>query len=124
MKRMTILGVLLIFLAVIITPTLNSYLQQKHQIGQLGAQVKQQQRDVGTKQTELGKWTNDPAFVKQQARDRLGFVTPGQTLTVLVDENGKAVGTVDPNGKKISTNPWYGQVWQSVVAANRGDKKK
>ncbi|MCG8654464.1 MULTISPECIES: septum formation initiator family protein [unclassified Yimella] len=123
MKRMTILGVLLLFLTVIITPTLNSYLQQKHQINELGAQVTQKQKDVSTKETELKKWTNDPKFVKQQARDRLGFVSPGETLTVLVDENGKPVGTVDPSGKKVSTNPWYGQVWQSTLAANRGDKK-
>lgn len=121
---MTILGVLLLFLAVIITPTLNSYLQQKHQIGELGAQVTSKQKSVGAKESELKKWTDDPAFVKKQARDRLGFVSPGETLTVLVDENGKAVGSADPSGRPISTNPWYGQVWQSVVSANRGVKKK
>lgn len=121
MRRLTILGGLLLFLAVIITPTLNSYLQQQHQIDKLGADVTQQRKDVASKQTELKRW-QDPKFVKQQARDRLGFVTPGEQLTVLVDENGKAVGSVDPAGKKVSTNPWYGQVWQSVVSANRGGK--
>lgn len=119
MRRLAILAGLMVFLAVFITPTLNSYLQQQNQIDQLGSQVNAQRKDVADKQAQLKKWDSDPKFVQQQARDRLGFVTPGQTLTVLVDENGKKVSTADPAGKPVSSNPWYGQLWQSALAANR-----
>ncbi len=118
MRRLTILGALLLFLAVIITPTLNSYLQQRDQISQLGAQVKSQRASVAQQQAELKKW-NNPAYVQQQAKSRLGFVKPGDTLTVLVDENGKPLPGSNPSGRTISTNPWYGQIWSSVKGANK-----
>ncbi|GAB3588527.1 FtsB family cell division protein [Calidifontibacter terrae] len=121
MRRLTILGALLLFLAVIITPTLNSYLQQRDQISQLGSQVTSQRASVTQQQAELKKW-NDPIYIAAQAKTRLGFVKPGQTLTVLVDENGKPLPGSNPTGKTISKNPWYGQVWSSVVGANKAAK--
>lgn len=121
MRRLTILGALVLFLAVIVTPTLSSYLQQRDQINQLGAQVTSQRASVAQQQAELKKW-NDPAYVKQQAQNRLGFVKPGETLTVLVDENGAPLPGSNPTGRTISRDPWYGQVWSSVLGANKGGK--
>ncbi|NHN55677.1 septum formation initiator family protein [Calidifontibacter sp. DB0510] len=114
MRRMTVLGVLLVFLAVLITPTLRSYLAQRSQLSDLQQQVASQQKSVGDLRAQKDRWS-DPAYVRQQAQSRLGFVKPGQTLKVIVDPNGTVRSTTTDSGIRKSSQPWYGQVWQSVV---------
>lgn len=117
MRRMVGIGALLVFLAVLLTPTVRGYLSQRSQINEAQAQVDAQEKDIASKQAQLKQW-NDPKYVQQQAKSRLGFVMPGQTLTVTVDKNGKvrqSAGTdiVAPK----PTQPWYGQLWSSVQGA-------
>lgn len=120
-KRWLVLGGLMVFLAIVVGPTLNGYLQQKDEIAELGRQVSQREQSVADKQAELRRW-EDPKYVEKQARERLGFVKPNQALTVLVNPDGKVVSATDQKGRVVSTTPWYGQVWQSTLAANRGDQ--
>ncbi|KYH45701.1 hypothetical protein AZH51_18520 [Branchiibius sp. NY16-3462-2] len=111
------IGALLLFLAVLLTPTVRGYLGQRSQINQAQAQVEAQEKDIAAKQGQLKQW-NDPKYVQEQAKSRLGFVMPGQTLTVTVDKNGQArqsAGTDVIPAKP--TQPWYGQLWSSVQGA-------
>lgn len=118
MRRMTVFGALVVFLAVLITPTLRSYLRAQGQIDGLRSQVTAQQADVRSLQAQQQRWS-DPAYVKQQAATRLGFAAPGGTLTVLVDGKGtprpvSKSGVITPDSS-ASTHPWYGRLWQSMV---------
>ncbi|NYJ73700.1 MULTISPECIES: FtsB family cell division protein [Allobranchiibius] len=118
MRRLTVLGALVVFLAVLITPTLRSYLRAQGDINGMRSQVASQQADIRSLQAQQKEW-NDPAYVKAQAAKRLGFVAPGGTLTIVVDKQG----TTHPVTKSgvvaattaSSTHPWYGQLWQSLV---------
>lgn len=118
MRRLTVIGALVVFLAVLITPTLRSYLHSQSEIDGLRRQVAAQQADVQSMKKEQTRW-NDPAYVRQQAAKRLGYAAPGGIITVLVNpprtsstsDGSPVVGaTTDP-----STHPWYGQLWQSLV---------
>ncbi len=116
---MTILGALVVFLAVLITPTLRSYLRAQGQIDGLHGKVAAQQADVKSLQTQRQKW-NDPAYVKQQAATRLGFAEPGKSVTVIVVDSTGKTHRVTRSGMVAgapasSTHPWYGQLWQSLV---------
>ncbi|MBO1753496.1 septum formation initiator family protein [Allobranchiibius sp. CTAmp26] len=118
MRRLTVLGALVVFLAVLITPTLRSYLRAQGDINGLRGQVASQQADIRSLQAQQKQW-NDPAYVKAQAAKRLGFAAPGATLTVVVDQQG-TVHKVTKSGvvaatTASSTHPWYGQLWQSLV---------
>lgn len=117
MRRLVFGGILLVFLAVVLTPTVRGYLNQSAQLNQLQAQVAAQEKDIAGKQAQLKQW-NDPKYVEQQAQQRLGFVKPGQTLTVTIDKDGtarQAAGTDIVTAK--TTQPWYGQLWNSVTGA-------
>lgn len=118
LRRMTIFGALVVFLAVLITPTLHAYLQRKSQIADLHGKVAAQQKDVADKQAQLKKW-KDPDYVRAQAEKRLGFAKPGKTATVIVDKQGVA-HEVKTTGNGVSvTLPWYGKVWQSTLNADK-----
>lgn len=123
MRRLTVLGALVVFLAVLITPTLHSYLQRRSQIGQLRQQAAAQREDIAAKQTQLRKW-QDPAYIEQQAATRLGFAKPGKTLTVYVDRQGQ-VHDASTTGNGVSTKlPWYGKLWQSAVNADHQPSRR
>lgn len=118
MRRLTVLGALVVFLAVLITPTLRSYLHAQGEIDSLRTKVAAQKADVASLKTQQTRW-NNPAYVKEQAAKRLGFAAPGGTLTVVVDESG-APRRVSKTGVVVAappsaTHPWYGQLWQSLV---------
>lgn len=113
MRRLAVVGALIVFLAVVIAPTMRSYLSQRHQVAQLRAQVAAQQADVATLQKTERNWSN-PKYVEAQAGTRLGFVKPGKTLTIYVTDE-KAAATEAKKSRAAQT--WYGTLWRSVVAS-------
>lgn len=113
MRRLAVVGALIVFLAVVIAPTVRSYLSQRQQVSQLQAQVAAQEANVRSLQTEQVRW-NDPKYVEAQAGTRLGFAKPGQTLTVYVTD---ATSRAAAAKKAAQSQTWYGMLWQSVVAS-------
>lgn len=113
MRRLAVVGALLIFLAVVIAPTIRSYVSERQHVSRLQAQVAAQQANVASLKVDKQKWS-DPKYVAAQAGQRLGFAEPGKTLTVYVtDEKSKA----DAAKKSQAKQTWYGTLWKSVVAS-------
>lgn len=124
-RRLVIGGGLLVLLAVLLVPTLRNYLQQRSQIESLNTQVTQQQRVVSGLQKERDRW-DDPAYVAQQARERLGFAKPGEKAYIVIDDKGKKQ-TIDQvtgvrKDSSVAGRPWYGQLWGSSVTAGQTPK--
>lgn len=113
MRRLAVVGALIVFLAVVIAPTVRSYLSQRQQVSKLQAQVAAQQADVRSLKAQKAKW-NDPKYVAAQAGQRLGFAKPGHTLTVYVTD-GTPGPSVATEAKQSQT--WYGTLWRSVVSS-------
>ncbi len=119
---MAILAAIFVMLAVTLVPTLRSTLNQRRQINDLRGQLAQQGRTVAALQQEQRQW-NDPVYVEQQARERLKFVRVGETSYTVIDAEAPPA---DTGGPKIAApvqastadNPWYGQLWQSMVIAD------
>jgi cell division protein FtsB len=114
--RRVALGGVLLFLVVLVAPTLNAYLKQRSDIGALREKVAQQESTVKELQKEQARW-EDPAYVEQQARTRLKFVKVGEkSYTVLepkASERSDAVARAgDPD------QPWYDTIWSSMQAAD------
>ena len=99
--RWVILGAIAVVLLVTLVPTARSLARQR---------------------AEMERWT-DPAYVEQQARDRLKFVKVGDRSYTVIDPleaarppvSGASVAAPQANGDA----PWYGQIWQSVQLADR-----
>ncbi len=128
MRRLVILGVLITFCAVILAPTLRAYVHQRSQISSLQDQISHQKSTVSELRAEKKRW-KDPAYVEQQARERLKFVKPGETQYTTIDgdtskdEPAQQSGIASVPDEDRSTRPWYGEVWESVVIADSGATK-
>jgi len=96
------------------------YLGQLRDIAQAKTDIAASQDEISRLQDELMRW-QDPAYVRAQARDRLGWVMPGETGYRVVDENGNVIGgTVDL--EYVDETPvmvWYEALWISLEAADR-----
>ena len=110
------IGALLVFLAILITPAVRDYLSQRSQINQLSEQVAVKQTNIDSMQKRKAQWS-DPKYVEAQAGQRLGFAKPGQTLTVYVTNASTSRAQTVAAAKQKDT--WYGQLWQSVVKSGK-----
>lgn len=123
--RAAILVLVVSVLAVSYASSMRAYLQQRDQIGDLKNQIALREASISDLEREKGRW-DDPAYVKQQARE-LNFVMPGETAYRVLDENGEPLEhtsqLTDPS--TVAQKPptaWWDAAWQSVETA--GDPPK
>ncbi|MCW2287227.1 septum formation initiator family protein [Leucobacter luti] len=82
----TVLVVVLVMAgAVIVSPSLSTYVQQRREISELRESVRLHQEAVNEIDAERAKW-KDPVYVRSQARDRLFYVLPGETQLNVIDD--------------------------------------
>ncbi len=119
--RAAILVVVLAVLAVSYASSLRAYLQQRSHIGDLKEQIAERRANIDDLEREKNRWQDD-AYVQQQARERLGYVMPGETSYVVLDEHGNPIEPeaelTDPDA--ATQNPpaaVYSDVWESVKLA-------
>ncbi len=109
--RGAILATIIVVLAVTLAPTARSLLRQRGDLAALQDKVVQQQQSVADLRRQQARWA-DPAYVEQQARERLKFVKVG-------DRSYSVIDPVTERPKADANAPWYGQVWQSVRLADQ-----
>jgi cell division protein FtsB len=124
--RAAILVLVLAVLTVSYASSLRAYLQQRSQINDLKGQIALREASIDALEREKRRW-NDPAYVEQQARQRLGYVMPGEKTYLVLDENGEpleAEATLDDPDEVLSTTtaPWWEDAWSSVELAGNPPK--
>jgi cell division protein FtsB len=129
--RAGILVLVLAMLAISFAGSAKAYLRQRHDIDTLQSQIAERQTSIDSLQSQLSRW-NDPAYVALQARERFGYVMPGETAYVALDANGNKIQPTSSLGAPVTpaTPPptaWWTKVWGSVTLAgdpSTGDPKK
>ena len=112
-------------LAVTLAQSLRVYFAQAKEKAQLQQQIDQTKQEIATLDDQLARW-KDPAFVKAEARMRLGWVVPGETGYRVIGADGKPIGgdstVLSPS--KPSTGMWWQQMWGSVGVADAPAEEK
>jgi cell division protein FtsB len=121
--RAIALAVVLFILTISYATSLRIYFAQAHEIASTKAEIAERQQRIHELQGDLARWGHD-AYVRTQARERLGWVVPGETGYTVVGADGKPLG----GGAKISAetamdeseqDSWWSKLWGSVEAADR-----
>lgn len=102
---------LLCFLVLSLAYPIREYIAQRRQIDQLrvqSAQIAAQLSRLRAEQQRL----RSPAYIEQQARDRLHMCLPNQMCYVII---GPAARSTPRHGAE----PWYARLWSSVQLADR-----
>jgi cell division protein FtsB len=116
-----VLVLVLSVLTISYASSLKAYFQQRSQIDQLRSQIDTSQSSIDRLEAEKARW-HDPAYVREQARARFGYLMPGQTSYVVIGEDGKPLAPQstlgDPPAEKTATpTAWWTTEWRSVQLA-------
>jgi cell division protein FtsB len=121
--RAIALTVVLLILTISYASSLRIYYAQAHDIAATKAEIAQRQQRIVELEGELARWQDDE-YVKTQARQRLGWVVPGETGYKVVDAEGKPLGggaeiTSEVAPVKEPGDAWWAKLWGSVAAADQ-----
>ena len=117
--RAAVLAVALCAVVLTLAVPLQQYVAQRGHINALAAQTREQQQRVSDLEAARKRW-GDPAYIREQARERLHFVEPGETAYVVVAPKTSRSATPraeSGTGATTDAAPWYSRLWDSVVAA-------
>jgi cell division protein FtsB len=122
--RAIALAVVLLILTISYASSLRIYFAQAHEIAATKAEIAERQQRIVVLEGELARW-QDVNYVRTQARDRLGWVVPGEIGYKVIDADGKPLG----GGAEISAeaaepvepagDAWWAKLWGSVAAADQ-----
>lgn len=114
-RQAVVLGTVLIVVAIAVAGPIRDYLQRRDELAratQQQTQLEQQVTDLQSRKAAL----QDPNYVRAEARRRLQYVSPNETVYRIVAPpqtpagDAPAAGPVAPGAA-----PWYGRLWDTLT---------
>ena len=124
--RAVLLGALLLLLALTLAGPVRQYVAGRQDLAELAADHAALTQRAADLQAQLDRQA-DPAYIEQQAHQRLTYVLPGERLIVVGDAGGAGdAGDTAGGGNQATSGPggsgaavpWYTGLLQSVAAAD------
>ncbi len=125
-SRAAVLVLVLAVLMVSYASSMRAYFEQRHHLDALQADIDGSKSNIAALKREKERW-DDPAYVRAQARQRFGWVLPGEIAFQVIGEDGKPLdhddSLTDPAVVTEAARPlWWQSAWRSVeVAGNPED---
>lgn len=120
-RRAAILAAVVCVLTLTIAGPVRTYFAQRTEMKQLAASEAALRHQIDDLEKQKAKLA-DPAYIAAQARERLGFVMPGEIPYQVQLPPTAAVpaqpGTEAPT--TASTDPWYTALWHTIADAPHG----
>ena len=116
-SRAAVLAVVVCAIALSLAYPVREYIAQRRQIDQLQAQSAATTAELARLRAEAQR-LNDPAYIEQQAEDRLHMCLPGGSCYVII--GGRPSGGSSTLSAAAAT-PWYERLWHSVRQADQGN---
>ncbi|UXA05842.1 septum formation initiator family protein [Mycobacterium sp. SMC-2] len=117
-RRAAVLAAVVCVLTLTIAGPVRTYFAQRTEMNQLMASEAALRRQIADLEQRKAKLA-DPAYIAAQARERLGFVKPGD-IPFQVQLPATAATPSEPGGqaaKPASTDPWYTSLWHTIADA-------
>jgi cell division protein FtsB len=118
--RALVLGTLVVLLIVLLASPLNRYFGSRGDLNAAAAQLNTDQKQLAELRKQYTQWS-DPGFIQQQARLRLQYAMPGDTVYVVVDHGAKSdieKTTAAPKTAQAGGS-WNTRLWSSVERAGK-----
>jgi cell division protein FtsB len=116
---MLALAVVMIAITIMLAPTVKIFFDKRAELAALSDDISARQTEGDRLRQQISRW-QDPNYVKQQARDRINMVMPGETgywvfgsdLPAGSSSSQNAAAAQDP-----ADLPWVDSLWESVRRA-------
>lgn len=120
-RRAAILAAVVCVLTLTIAGPVRTYFAQRTEMKQLAASEAALRRQIATLEEQKVKLA-DPAYIAAQARERLGFVMPGE-VPYQVQLPPSATLPTEPGSEAsapTSNGPWYTSLWHTIADTPHG----
>ncbi|MCH6471238.1 FtsB family cell division protein [Sinomonas terrae] len=119
--RILALALVLVAVTIMLAPTIRVFFSQRAEIHSIQADIASKQTDQTNLKDEISRW-QDPAYVQQQARDRINMVMPGETSYWVFGDVGASSTSSSAtsnatSGSSPSDVPWTQSLWDAVRRA-------
>ncbi|MCE9516503.1 MAG: septum formation initiator family protein [Mycobacterium sp.] len=120
-RRAVIMAVLVCVLALTIAGPVRTYFAQRTEMKQLAASEKSLRAQIAELEGQKAKLA-DPVYIAAQARDRLGFVMPGEIpYQVQLPAGATGAPEAGPQAEIApSGDPWYAALWHTIADTPHG----
>lgn len=119
--RMIVLSLVVLVVISFLVPTVNSFFQQRSEMMELEAQIAAEQQEQAELQSELLRW-DDPDFVRQQARERINLVMPGERRYQVMGTEDSEEELAELDSAEVRDDlPWAEALWDSLVRSAATD---
>ena len=121
--RMAVLLTLAVIAVILLALPAREYLAARSEIGTAEHRHAAQKQRVDELQHDVDQWKDDE-HVRQQARERLNYVLPGEVgYEVIVPEAPDNQLTERELVAEPPSGPWYDRLWRSVRVADTGSTR-
>jgi cell division protein FtsB len=120
-RRAAILAAVVCVLTLTIAGPVRTYFAQRTEMKQLAASEAALRQQIADLEAQKGKLA-DPAYIAAQARERLGFVKPGD-IPYQVQLPPSAAVPAEPGTQPVpaaTNDPWYTSLWHTIADAPHG----
>ncbi|MDQ0691980.1 septum formation initiator family protein [Arthrobacter sp. W4I7] len=117
--RMLALAVVMIAITVMLAPTVKIFFDKRAEIAALNADIAAREAEGNSLRQQVSRW-QDPNYVKQQARDRINMVMPGETGYWVFGSDLPAGESSSQSGAAAQDPadlPWVDSLWESITRA-------
>lgn len=118
--RLLALSMVAVFILMMLVPSVYAWWQQERELADIRAQVAAAEQRNADMRKQLDLWS-DPNYISTQARERLGFVRPGETQYTVVDPGPEYQDSAQVNAAPAQgpARPWVQQV---AILLGRADQ--
>jgi len=99
-------------------PTVGTFIKQRAEIQALRESIAEKTVEQEQLKQEVARWS-DPEYIKQQARDRINLVMPGERKYMVIGATGEDANVPEnqsPNEVRTDL-PWADALWDTVKRA-------
>lgn len=112
-KRTLLVFVALVFVALTLAVPARNYVAQRSDMNREQAVSDQLHADIEFYERKITE-QNDPAYIENQARERLQFGRPGEKVFVLTHPAREQQEAAERQAREYASNPWYENLWDAV----------
>src|SRR5699024_5611014 len=123
--RAVILALVALVLVVSFASSLKAWLQQREDVAETRTEIAETSAHIEDLRQQTRR-LSDPAYIERQARQRFGWVMPGEVGYRVIGGDGEPIGQVPeladhPVGTPENSQ-WYGKLWNSVESAGEPEE--
>lgn len=115
--RMLALAVVMVAITIMLAPTVKIFIDKRAEIAALQSDIAGSKADQDNLKRQVSRW-QDPNYVKQQARDRINMVMPGETgYWVFGGDLPAGSSGSQPSAAQAEDPadlPWVDSLWESI----------